>query len=228
MKMKYWVWMWIVLFVAACGSSKKSAITPAFTNDLILETSPYLLQHAHNPVKWMAWHDKTRQKAKAEQKLLLISIGYAACHWCHVMEHETFSDTAVAKVMNQYFVNIKIDREERPDIDNLYMTVCQLTKENGCGWPLNIIALPDGRPVWVGTYMPNSEWLEALHYFIKAQQTDLTKLEAYAEQLKQGIQSVGQLKPTLDKPVFDKKDLSFISENILKTIDFENGYLIFY
>jgi uncharacterized protein len=223
MKIKHWFWAFILPFVAACNSTKKGELTSVFTNDLIHETSPYLLQHAYNPVNWMAWHDKTLQKAKAEQKLLLISIGYAACHWCHVMEHETFSDTAVAKVMNQYFVNIKIDREERPDIDNLYMTVCQLTKEGGCGWPLNIIALPDGRPIWVGTYMPNQEWLEALNYFIKAQQNELPKLEAYAEQLKQGIQSVGQLKPTHEKPVFDKKDLPFILENIVKTIDFENG-----
>jgi uncharacterized protein len=220
MKKRYAFLLIILTALTACKVVKN---TQTYTNALINETSPYLLQHAHNPVNWLAWNDETLKKAKAENKLMLISIGYAACHWCHVMEKESFSDTTVARVMNQYFTSIKIDREERPDIDNLYMTVCQMTKENGCGWPLSVITLPDGRPIWVGTYMPKNEWLESLNYFIKAQQNELPKLEAYAEQLKQGIQAVGQLNPVQNKPVFDKNDLPFLAENILKTIDFENG-----
>ena len=107
------------------------------------------------------------------------------------MERETFLDTAVANVMNEHFVNIKIDREERPDIDNLYMTACQLIKGEGCGWPLNVIALPDGRPIWTGTYTPTKEWLKTLDYFIQAQQNELPKLEAYAEQLNKGFKASG-------------------------------------
>ncbi|MDO9615779.1 MAG: thioredoxin domain-containing protein, partial [Bacteroidota bacterium] len=114
-----------------------------YTNELIHETSPYLLQHAHNPVNWQPWGKKALSQAKSENKLLLISIGYSACHWCHVMEHESFEDTEVAQVMNQHFVCIKIDREERPDIDHIYMTAVQLLTGRG-GWPLNCIALPDG------------------------------------------------------------------------------------
>jgi len=124
-----------------------------FTNDLINETSPYLLQHAHNPVDWKAWNPKTLAKAKETKKLILISVGYAACHWCHVMEHESFEDTLVANLMNKNFINIKIDREERPDVDQVYMSAVQLMTGSG-GWPMNVIALPDGRPVWGGTYLP--------------------------------------------------------------------------
>lgn len=122
-----------------------------YTNELVHETSPYLLQHAHNPVNWQPWGEKALSQAKAQNKLLLISIGYSACHWCHVMEHESFEDPEVAKVMNDHFVCIKVDREERPDIDHIYMGAVQLLTGRG-GWPLNCIALPDGRPIWGGTY----------------------------------------------------------------------------
>lgn len=123
-----------------------------FTNKLIQETSPYLLQHAHNPVDWNPWSQKVLEQAKTENKLLLISIGYAACHWCHVMEHECFEDVEVANTMNAYFINIKIDREERPDIDHIYMDALQIMTGSG-GWPLNIVALPDGRPFWGATFV---------------------------------------------------------------------------
>jgi uncharacterized protein len=229
------LWTISLVFIAltACTTVKKTPIAlqnaPIYTNELIKETSPYLRQHAHNPVNWTAWNDKTPVKKVgevqnlADLKLKLISIGYAACHWCHVMERETFSDTAVANVMNAHFTNIKIDREERPDIDNLYMSACQLTKESGCGWPLNVIALPDGRPVWVGTYTPKKDFLETLNYFIQAQQREPDKLNAYAEQLKRGIQAFGQVKPSGNTVVFDAKDAPFLLENCLKTIDFNNG-----
>ena len=129
------------------------------TNALINENSPYLLQHAHNPVDWYPWNEETLAKAQKEGKLLIISIGYSACHWCHVMEHESFEDEQVAQVMNERFINIKVDREERPDIDQVYMNAVQLMQQRG-GWPLNCIALPDGRPVWGGTYLPKEQWIE--------------------------------------------------------------------
>ncbi|MDB2457401.1 thioredoxin domain-containing protein, partial [Flavobacteriaceae bacterium] len=117
------------------------------TNSLINELSAYLLQHAHNPVDWFPWKKEHLKKAKEEGKLILISIGYASCHWCHVMEHECFEDEEVASFMNSNFINIKVDREERPDVDQVYMNALQLISGQG-GWPLNMIALPDGRPIW--------------------------------------------------------------------------------
>src|SRR6185503_13902256 len=122
-------------------------------NHLIRETSPYLLQHAHNPVDWYAWGEEALQKAKNENKPILVSIGYAACHWCHVMEKESFEDEAVASVMNENFINIKIDREERPDIDHIYMDAVQAMTGSG-GWPLNVFLTPDGKPFYGGTYFP--------------------------------------------------------------------------
>jgi uncharacterized protein YyaL (SSP411 family) len=124
-----------------------------YTNKLIDETSPYLLQHAHNPVDWYAWGDEAFAKAKAEDKPLLVSIGYSACHWCHVMEHESFEDEETARVMNEHFVNIKVDMEERPDVDQIYMTFVQLTTGRG-GWPMNVFITPDKQPFYGGTYFP--------------------------------------------------------------------------
>jgi uncharacterized protein YyaL (SSP411 family) len=162
-------------------------------NALIHETSPYLLQHAHNPVDWYPWGEEALEKAQQEDKLLLISIGYAACHWCHVMERESFEDTVVANRMNRHFVSVKVDREERPDIDAIYMDACQLATGEACGWPLNVFALPDGRPVWAGTYFRKKNWLEILDYFAQVYQNEPEKLETYAAQLLQGIQTLDSL-----------------------------------
>ncbi|MFT3740407.1 MAG: thioredoxin domain-containing protein [Breznakibacter sp.] len=131
------------------------------TNRLIHETSPYLLEHAHNPVDWFAWGDEALDKAREENKPLIVSIGYAACHWCHVMEHQSFSDVEVANFMNRHFVCIKIDREERPDLDKIYMDAVQTITGSG-GWPLNAFALPDGHPFYGGTYFPKAQWLQLL------------------------------------------------------------------
>jgi len=137
----------------------------AHTNALIHESSPYLLQHAHNPVNWYPWGDEALEKAKKENKLLIISIGYAACHWCHVMEHQSFEDPEVAELMNRYFVALKVDREERPDIDQIYLNAAQLQTGRG-GWPLNVIALPDGRPLYCGTYFTKTQWLSLLEQIV--------------------------------------------------------------
>ncbi len=130
-----------------------------YTNALVNETSPYLLQHAHNPVNWFPWGEEALQKARDENKLIIVSIGYSSCHWCHVMEHESFEDSTVAQLMNDHFISIKVDREERPDIDHIYMTAVHMMNQRG-GWPLNCIALPDGRPIWGGTYLPKDQWME--------------------------------------------------------------------
>jgi len=122
-------------------------------NNLIHETSPYLLQHAHNPVQWYAWNDEALKKAKDENKPIFLSIGYSSCHWCHVMAHESFENDEVAKFMNENFVNIKVDREERPDVDDIYQKVCQIATGQG-GWPLSIFLTPDQKPFYVGTYFP--------------------------------------------------------------------------
>ena len=125
----------------------------AIPNALIGETSPYLLQHAYNPVQWFPWNPAALQKARAEQKPILVSIGYAACHWCHVMERESFENVDTAALMNAHFVNIKIDREERPDLDHIYMDAVQAMTGSG-GWPLNVFLTPEGRPFFGGTYFP--------------------------------------------------------------------------
>src|SRR5579875_1108617 len=126
------------------------------TNRLIHETSPYLLQHAHNPVDWYPWGEEAFKKAQAEDKPILLSVGYSACHWCHVMERESFEDEQIAQLMNEHFVCIKVDREERPDIDGLYMQAVQALTQQG-GWPMTVFLTPDGRPFYAGTYFPPND-----------------------------------------------------------------------
>jgi hypothetical protein len=127
-------------------------------NALADETSPYLLQHKDNPVDWLAWSDDTLARAKAEDKPILLSLGHAACHWCHVMAHESFEQPEIANLMNAHFVNIKVDREERPDIDAIYQSALSALGEQG-GWPLTMFLTPDGDPFWGGTYFPpESRW----------------------------------------------------------------------
>src|SRR5215211_7202785 len=126
-----------------------------FTNKLIDETSPYLLQHAHNPVDWYPWGEEALGRARSEDRPILLSIGYAACHWCHVMERESFEDDATAAVLNDRFVPIKVDREERPDLDQLYMGAVQAMTGQG-GWPMSVFLAPDGRPFFGGTYFPDA------------------------------------------------------------------------
>lgn len=158
-------------------------------NKLSKESSPYLLQHAHNPVHWHAWNDAAWEKARSENKLVLISIGYSACHWCHVMEREVFEDHECAEVMNMYFVCIKVDREERPDVDAVYMDALHVMGQRG-GWPLNVFTLPDGRPVYGGTYFPKRQWLGLLDQLISLRRTDEVKLNQYAAQMQQAFQAL--------------------------------------
>jgi uncharacterized protein len=183
--------------------------SPKYTNALIHASSPYLLQHAHNPVNWVEWSEETLQRAKNEDKMILVSIGYSACHWCHVMEHESFENEEVAELMNQHFICIKIDREERPDIDQIYMDAVQLLTGRG-GWPLNCFALPDGRPLHGGTYFPIEQWKKTLQSIADFYQTRKEEAFQYAAELTSGINKLDHIIPvenaeikleTIDKAV---------------------------
>ncbi|MDF4203361.1 thioredoxin domain-containing protein [Maribacter sp. SA7] len=160
-----------------------------FTNDLINETSPYLLQHAHNPVDWKAWSDDAFKKAADENKLVVLSVGYSTCHWCHVMEEESFEDAEVAKLMNDKFVSIKVDREERPDLDMVYQTALQLVNGKG-GWPMNAIIMPNGSPVFLGTYHEKENWKNILAKFSTEYEKNPDKMKEYATMLADGVQEV--------------------------------------
>ena len=176
------------------------------SNRLIDESSPYLLQHAYNPVDWFPWSEKAFSKAKAENKLVIVSIGYSACHWCHVMEHESFEDEEAAKVMNDRFVNIKVDREERPDVDQVYMNAVQLMSGRG-GWPLNCIILPDGRPIWGGTYFRREQWIQQLNSVADVYAQEPKKVGEYAEQLTQGVKQSDLVVLNKNEAQFNKSQL---------------------
>ena len=197
-----------------------------FTNHLIHETSPYLLQHAHNPVEWYPWSDGALQKAIEEDKPILVSIGYAACHWCHVMERESFEDEATAEIMNKYFVSIKIDREERPDLDHIYMDAVQAMIGGG-GWPLNVFLTPQKKPFYGGTYFPperafnRMSWKETLLAVHEAYTNKKNEIEAQAENLTKYINDSNSfgLSKTEDAISFSKENLQTIADNILQTAD---------
>ncbi|OAB80653.1 thioredoxin [Cochleicola gelatinilyticus] len=191
---------------------------PTHTNALISETSPYLLQHAHNPVDWKAWNAETLQKAKEEQKLMIVSIGYAACHWCHVMEHESFEDEEVALVMNTDYISVKVDREERPDIDQIYINAVQLMTGHA-GWPLNVVTLPDGRPIWGGTYFKKEQWIDALEQLQKAYKEQPEKLEEHATKLEAGIKNMDLIALNTETVSFKKIPTNEIVSNWSKNFD---------
>ncbi|MGC4101629.1 thioredoxin domain-containing protein [Ferruginibacter sp.] len=202
-----------------------------FTNRLINESSPYLLQHAHNPVNWYAWGEEALEKAKAENKIILVSIGYAACHWCHVMERESFENETVARQMNEHFINIKIDREERPDLDHIYMDAVQAISGSG-GWPLNVFLTPDARPFYGGTYFPpvrafnRSSWPEVLEAIALSWKEKKHEIEAQADNLLAHLEQAnnfGQTLAPVSDTVFTKDNCRTITENILKQADTEWG-----
>jgi len=193
-----------------------------YTNKLINESSPYLLQHAHNPVDWYPWGDEALTKAQTENKLMIVSVGYAACHWCHVMEHESFEDSVVADKMNSRYVSIKVDREERPDIDQIYMDAAQLMTGRG-GWPLNVITLPDGRPVFAGTYFPRENWIKVVDYFAELYAKDPDKLIEQAVKVTAGINQLEVPQFNESGSTFDESTFATINKNLLGTIDMQNG-----
>ena len=191
-------------------------------NELHLESSPYLLQHANNPVHWKAWNSISLAKAKENNQLIIISIGYSACHWCHVMEHESFENESVAAVMNAHFVNIKVDREERPDVDAVYMKAIQIMTGHG-GWPLNIVALPDGRPVWGGTYFRSEEWTDTLEQLQKMYQMAPEKMIDYAEKLHQGINSISIIQNEAQENTNQQQLVENLVAKWKKSFDWEFG-----
>ena len=192
------------MLVASC--SNKETESSKTSNALIHETSPYLLQHAYNPVNWKAWNSETLALAKKENKLLVISVGYSACHWCHVMEEESFENDSIAKIMNANFISIKVDREERPDVDKVYMNAVQLMTGSG-GWPLNCIALPDGRPIFGGTYFTKEQWSKVLISISKLYKEEPQKAIAFAENLTKGIQESQLITLNKKAPNFEEKDI---------------------
>ena len=203
------------------------------TNKLINETSPYLLQHAHNPVEWYPWGTEALQKAREENKVILVSIGYSACHWCHVMERESFEDEATAKLMNDLFINIKIDREERPDIDHIYMDAVQAITGSG-GWPLNVFLTPDTKPFYGGTYFPpvkafnRPSWTEILQSIHHSWVEKRNEIIAQAENLTDYLNKSGDLtKTNIANPSLGKnenvEDAKTVFSNIMRSADKEWG-----
>ncbi|WP_264519735.1 thioredoxin domain-containing protein [Flavobacterium sp. N1994] len=191
-------------------------------NELQHETSPYLLQHANNPVHWNAWNPKSLAKAKDENKLIIVSIGYSACHWCHVMEHESFENEEVAAVMNAHFINIKIDREERPDIDAVYMKAVQLMTGQG-GWPMNVVTLPDGRPVWGGTYFRKNDWINTLERLQEIYTQQPETILDYAQKLHDGLQSISVIATNDSDTNFDFELLSTLVTKWERSFDWDFG-----
>ncbi|WP_420602777.1 thioredoxin domain-containing protein [Flagellimonas sp.] len=214
-----------VLFSLTQGCTQKATkVNHKHTNNLIHETSPYLLQHAHNPVNWEAWKPEVLERAQKEDKPLLISIGYAACHWCHVMEKECFEDEEVAKMMNENFINIKIDREERPDVDQIYMDAIQMMSGNG-GWPLNIVALPDGRPFWGATYVPKDNWVKSLKQLTDLYKNDRNKIVEYATNLSNGINAINLVENKTDSGIYTPEQLDTAIANWSQHFDnYLGGY----
>lgn len=200
-------------------------------NRLLHETSPYLLQHAYNPVNWFPWGEEALQLALAQDKPILVSIGYAACHWCHVMERESFEDEATAALMNEHFINIKIDREERPDLDHIYMDALQAMNGNG-GWPLNVFLTPAGKPFYGGTYFPpvraynRASWKEVLTSIQTAWTERREEITTQAENLTKHLaqsNSFGQTATPDTSLLFNRDALFTISRNALEAADTEWG-----
>ena len=205
------------------------------SNELMHESSPYLLQHAHNPVDWHPWSMEVLETAKKLDKPILVSIGYSACHWCHVMERESFENIEVAEFMNANFINIKIDREERPDLDHIYMEAVQMLNGNG-GWPLNVFLTPDGRPFYGGTYFPpkpafnRPSWLDVLYFISDIWKTRRADVENQANQLISHIGSADKnfISSKFEINIDSSREMLFgvcreIRDNILKSADLEFG-----
>jgi uncharacterized protein YyaL (SSP411 family) len=212
----------VLSFTGCNAQENKKEEKHMFTNKLINETSPYLLQHAHNPVIWYAWGEEALNKAVEENKLMIVSIGYSACHWCHVMEKESFEDTTVARVMNEHYISVKVDREERPDVDQVYMDAAYLINRRG-GWPLNVITMPDGRPVFAGTYFPKDDWLKIIEYFSDTFKKNPELFEQEAAKITNYLRQQRIPGYTDEEPIFKIDDLKTAFNYGINDIDFENG-----
>jgi uncharacterized protein len=194
-----------------------------YTNELIHESSPYLRQHAHNPVNWKAWSDTSWDMAVEQNKLVIVSIGYSTCHWCHVMEKVCFEDEGSAELMNKSFISIKVDREARPDVDQIYMDACQLMTGKG-GWPLNVICLPDKRPIYAGTYFPKEHWDDLINQLSELWVNNKEKVFEFADRIVAGMKQLN-LQEFRSSTAFNRQKLESITENLSASFDYENGGL---
>ena len=217
MKKVIFFFLLLIIIINSCNEKDSS-----MSNNLINETSPYLLQHAYNPVNWNPWNKKYLEQAKKENKLVIISIGYSSCHWCHVMERESFEDSLAASLMNEKFISIKVDREERPDVDQVYMNAVQLMTGSG-GWPLNVVALPDGRPIWGGTYFSKDQWINALTQISNIYTKEPERFINYANTLEKGIKSLDVINTDENKAEIGFEELEKYIENIASKIDKNHG-----
>ncbi len=213
----------LVLIQSACGI--RGHESNEHLNRLAKASSPYLKEHSDNPVDWYEWGVEPLEKAKKEGKPLLVSVGYASCHWCHVMERESFMDTAVARFMNENFVSIKVDREERPDVDQIYINAAQLIS-GSAGWPLNAFALPDGKPFYAATYFPKDQWLKILNQIVKAYKEDTDNVLKQAEALTKGIQDYDLITPVVENQnKIDTGNYKNIFASWQSQLDYESGGL---
>ncbi len=197
-------------------------------NSLIKESSPYLLQHAYNPVNWLAWNNEAINLSKKEDKPIFLSIGYSSCHWCHVMAHESFEDKEIAKIMNEKFINIKVDREERPDIDDIYQRACQLVNGNG-GWPLSVFLTPDLKPFYVGTYFPKESrygmpgFGEILNQLSQAYSIKKNDINKTTSEFVEALANTSKDITTSNNSIIDKTVLDESALNLLQMADFIHG-----
>src|SRR4051812_42829375 len=204
----------------------EGSVKGTMANALADETSPYLRQHAHNPVDWLPWGEHALRRARDEDKPLLVSIGYSACHWCHVMERESFEDADVAALMNEHFVCVKVDREERPDVDAIYMEAVQAMTGQG-GWPLNVFCTPEQVPFYGGTYFPPAprhglpSWQQVLAGVAEAWATQHEEIRASSEQVRTRLRGAAALQPS-DEP-FDPSALDEAVESLRRMFDREWG-----
>ena len=217
--------LYFLSFLLCIACSKNDSKNAKKGNDLVNETSPYLLQHAYNPVNWKAWNAATLDVAKEQNKLIVVSIGYSSCHWCHVMEEESFENDSIAKIMNDNFINIKVDREERPDVDKVYMNAVQLMTGKG-GWPLNCITLPDGRPVFGGTYFTKNQWSKILEDVSKLYQENPQKVEEFAQRVTEGIQTSELITLNKEEAVFKNEEIIAAINQSKEQLDTINGSFI--
>lgn len=198
----------ILLISFSCNTNLDSEVINK--NQLGKETSLYLKQHSKNPINWQRWSNSLFDISEELDKLIVISIGYSSCHWCHVMEDETFANDSIADVMNEHFINIKVDREENPDVDQVYMTASQLMTGMG-GWPLNVIALPDGSPIYAGTYHTTSQWDDILKRIIRLKRDNYDGLKEIASNVKKGVTDINTIKKQEEVSIFDSK---YLDENL--------------
>ena len=206
--LKISLYVLILLISFSCNTNLDSEVINR--NQLGKETSLYLKQHSKNPINWQRWSNSIFDISEELDKLIVISIGYSSCHWCHVMEDETFANDSIADVMNEHFINIKVDREENPDVDQVYMTASQLMTGMG-GWPLNVITLPDGSPIYAGTYHTTSQWDDILKRIIRLKRDNYDGLKEIASNVKEGVTDINTIKKQEEVSIFDSE---YLDENL--------------